>query len=109
VSDAPTAQVTIFSKTPFPGESDSALLSKRISLSAEGKPMSDGSACRMQAGTAVVAPAADARSLASLIEGMLPGNALALGSIVGGNGPTINVVTAAALAKLPAGSGATPA
>ena len=102
MSDAPTAQVTIFSKTPFPGEADSALLSKRISLSAEGKPVSDGSACRMQAGTAVVARAADAGSLAWLIEGMLPCNALALGSIVGGNGATMNVVTAAALAKLPA-------
>jgi hypothetical protein len=101
VSDALAAQITVFTKIARPGDPDSALLSKRIELGAEGKPVSDGSPCRMANGTAVIAPAADAGGLAWLIEGMLPCNALALGSIVGGNGATMNVVTAAALAQLP--------
>ena len=83
-----------------PGDADGALLSKRISLGIDGKPVSDGTPCRMATGTAITTTAANANALARLIEGMLPCNALALGSILGGNETSFNVVTASALARL---------
>jgi hypothetical protein len=79
------------------------LLTKRIALGGNGKPVSDGSACRMQAGTAVTIPAPDAATLASKIDALSPAEAVVLGSIKGAaNGQLLNVVTADALAKIDA-------
>jgi len=46
------------------------LLTKSIALGGDGKPVSDGSACRMQAGTAVTTPAPDAATLAGKIDAL---------------------------------------
>jgi hypothetical protein len=77
------------------------LLTKRITLGANGKPVSDGSACRMQAGTAVTTPAPDAATLAWKIDGLSAAEAMVLGSIKGAvDGQIVNVVTANELLKI---------
>jgi hypothetical protein len=77
------------------------LLTKRIALGEDGKPVSDGSACRMQAGTAVTTLAPDAATLAWKIDALSSAEAVVLGSIKGvAPGQIINVVTMDALAKL---------
>jgi hypothetical protein len=77
------------------------LLTKRISLGSDGKPVSDGSACRMKVGTAVTTPAPDAATLASKIDALSCAEAVVLGSIKGvASGQIVNVVTMDALAKL---------
>jgi hypothetical protein len=77
------------------------LLSKSISLDCNSRPVSDGSACRMQAGTAATTPAPDASTLAWKIEQLAAAEAIVLGSIkTVPRGQSANVVTANALAKL---------
>ena len=79
------------------------LLTKSISLDSNGRPVSDGSACRMQAGTAVTTLAPDAATLAWKIDTLSCAEAVVLGSIKGAAlGQIINVVTMDALAKLDA-------
>jgi hypothetical protein len=79
------------------------LLTKRIARGSDGKPVSDGSACRMQAGTAVTIPAPDAATLAGKIDTLSRAEAVVLGSIKGvPHGETVNIVTADALAKIDA-------
>jgi hypothetical protein len=56
----------------------------------------------MANGTACMADAPDAAALARVINGLRSCDALALGSIAGGNGTAVNVITNAALAKMPA-------
>lgn len=79
------------------------LLTKTISLGSNGRPVSDGSACRMHAGTAVTTPAPDASTLAWKIEQLAPTEAIVLGSIrTVPSGQTVNVVATNLLAKLDA-------
>jgi hypothetical protein len=96
------AEVTIFEKLPMGNDPDGALLSKRIKLGPDGVLVSDGSPCRMATGTAITIPVANPDALAGVIDGMQPCHALALGSINGGNGATVSVVTAKKLAELSA-------
>src|SRR3954470_20717406 len=68
------AQITLMrSATP--------LLSKRIDLADDGRPLADGSACQMQNGTATTTPAPDAATLAWKIENLSPAEAIVLGSV----------------------------
>jgi len=79
----------------------SGLLTKRIALNVDGKPVSDGSACRMQAGTAVTTSAPDAATFAWKTDALSCAEAVVLGSIknvVGGQ--TVDVVTANVLRQL---------
>ncbi len=77
------------------------LLTKSISLGSDGKPVSDGSACRMQAGTAMTTPAPDAPTLAGKIDALSCAEALVLGSIKDvDSGQIVNIVTADVLAKI---------
>jgi hypothetical protein len=101
VAATQTAQVCVFTKVAIAGDPAGNLLSKQIHLGPDKRPVADGSPCRMATGTAVNAPAPDAESLAWLIDGMLPSNALALGTIANANGVAVNLLTAAALQKLP--------
>jgi hypothetical protein len=55
------------------------LLCKRIALGADGRPVSDGSPCRMWAGTATRVEIKGACGLAELISGMDSSEALILG------------------------------
>lgn len=78
-------------------------LTKTISLGSNGRPVSDGSACRMHAGTAVTTPAPDASTLAWKIEQLASTEAIVLGSIrTVPSGQTVNVVATNLLAKLDA-------
>jgi hypothetical protein len=99
---AADATVCFLTKVPHPSDPAGNLLSKRISLGPDNRPVSDGSFCRMAAGTAVNVPAPDSGTLAALIDSMAPCNALALGRISNVNGLTVNLVTVAALAVLTA-------
>ena len=96
------ARVTVLTKIAAPTDPNGALLSKRIALGPDGAPHADGGPCRMANGLACMADAPNAAALAWIIDGLRSCDALALGSIIGGNGAgtTMNVVTAAALAKL---------
>ncbi len=60
----------------------SGLLCKRIALGADGRPASDGSPCRMWAGTATRAEVNGASGLANVITGMEASEALILGDHV---------------------------
>jgi hypothetical protein len=95
------AQITVLTKLARSGDPAGALLSKRITLGLDGKPSSDGSACRMASGTAVTVAVADAAALGSLIDGLRECDALALGSVDGALGVQLNVVTADVLARVP--------
>jgi hypothetical protein len=86
------AEVTILTKLALPGDPDGDLLSKRIALGLDSRPVSDGAPCRMANGTATTVAAPDAAALAFLINDLRPNQALALGSLVHGAGP-VNVVT----------------
>jgi hypothetical protein len=98
-----TAEVTIFTKRPTANDPNGALMSKRIALGPDGVPVSDGSPCRMATGTAITVSVQNASALAGVIDGMQRCNALALGSINGGNnGTPVQVVTAKKLAELSA-------
>ena len=95
------AEITIFTKQPMPHDINGALLSKRITLGPDSKPVSDGSPCRMANGTAMTVSVENAAALAGRINAMQPSNALALGSINGGNnGTPVQVVIAKKLAAL---------
>jgi hypothetical protein len=94
------AEITIFTKLARPGDPDGALLSKRIALGPDGRPTSDGSPCRMASGTTLTVAAPDSCALSLVIEKMRACDALALGSIGNANGTRVNVITAAAQAKL---------
>ena len=67
-------QITLITDVP-------ALMSKRISLDLDGKLKSDGSECRMIAGTAARAFAETASDLARIIQGCVSNQAIALGAL----------------------------
>lgn len=69
-------QITVLTKTDAP-----TLLSKRISLTLEGKLKSDGSACQMCTGTAIRAFPATAIALARIMAGCGSDQAIALGAL----------------------------
>ena len=71
------ASVTVFTKVATPGEPTT--LSKLISIGADGRVFSDGSACRMAEGIARTVSAPDAQTLAHVIGNLGSENALALG------------------------------
>jgi hypothetical protein len=71
-----TAQVTLISKRDV-----SSLMSKRISLTNDGKIRSDGSKCLMVAGTAARAFAGTANELARIIQSCGSHQAIALGAL----------------------------
>src|SRR6516225_9431536 len=71
------AFVTLFTKVAAPGEPTT--LSKRISIGADDRVFSDGSACRMVEGIARTVSAPDAQTLAHVIGNLGSENALALG------------------------------
>jgi len=76
-------RVTIFEKPPEDGP-----LSKTIKLDANGKPVSDGSACRMWRGTARSVEVRDLREFSAVIGGLSSQQAIALGSFKAGVGST---------------------
>jgi hypothetical protein len=67
-------ELTVFTKAD-------GLLTKRIALTADGKIVSDGSACRMARGTAQRMKVAGVGQLAELIENIRSDQALALGAL----------------------------
>jgi hypothetical protein len=69
-------QITLISKCDVP-----SLMSKRISLTDDGKPHSDGSECRMVTGTATRAFAGKASDLARIIRSCGSNQAIALGAL----------------------------
>jgi hypothetical protein len=69
------------------------VLSKRISLDADGKPVSDGSACVMARGTARRQVIADIGDLGTFIGAMKSNEALALGALRLGVPNTVGVAT----------------
>src|SRR5215469_8759086 len=71
------ASVTVFTKVATPGEPTT--LSKRISIGADDRVFSDGSACRMAEGIARTVSASDVQTLAHVIGNLGSENALALG------------------------------
>jgi hypothetical protein len=80
------AVVTVFQKA-------GGILTKRISLSADGKIISDGSECRMSRGTARRVPVPTATALAGLINAMASHEALALGTLKDDIPDGVRVVT----------------
>ena len=77
--------------TQFTKPLDDGVMSKTIKLAPDGKPIPDGSACRMWRGEAVVYELIDVNELALLISQCTPQQALAFGSIkpefLNGGGP----------------------
>jgi hypothetical protein len=69
-------QITLITKRDAP-----ALMSKRISLDANGKLKSDGSECRMVTGTATRAVAGTASDLAQIVQSCSSNQAIALGAL----------------------------
>ncbi|HEY6755630.1 MAG TPA: hypothetical protein VI077_13145 [Pseudolabrys sp.] len=67
-------EITVFSK-------DGGPLTKRISLSSDGKVFSDGSACTMARGTAKRARIDSVDDLAKLIENLKSNQAIGLGAL----------------------------
>jgi hypothetical protein len=94
------AEITVVTKSAH-GDPNGSLLSKRITLGPNG-PVSDATPCLMVAGSAVTYSVPDAATFSAVITGLSCSDALALGSITGANSSTVNVVTSAMLAKLPA-------
>jgi hypothetical protein len=79
------------------------ILSKRITLGEDGKPLADGSACKMARGDAVTVAAPDAASLAALIDPMPSDQVLVLAPIKDvAPGTRVEVITANALRQRPA-------
>jgi hypothetical protein len=79
----------------------SGLLTKSITLGSDGKPRTDGSACRMWEGIASTSPAPDAATLAWKIDSLSSEEALVLGSVKNAAaGDTTHVVTADELSRL---------
>jgi hypothetical protein len=76
-------RITIFEKPAPDGP-----LSKTIKLDANGKPVSDGSACRMWRGTARSIELRDLSEFSTVIGGLSPQQAIALGSFKAGVGRT---------------------
>jgi hypothetical protein len=96
-----SAEITVFTKHAQPGDPYGTLLSKRIALGDDGRPVSDSSPCRMAIGTAITLPVPDAATFAEAINRHASCNALGLGSIIDANGIESRVVTAGTLARLP--------
>lgn len=88
-------ELTILAKSHGP-------LSKRITLGDDGKPIADGSACVMAAGSARRAPVDGAADLAALIGRLGSSEALALGRLRADLPDAVRIVTEAARRKLDA-------
>jgi hypothetical protein len=67
-------EITVFSKV-------GGQLTKKISLSEDGKPLSDGAACWMSKGHAMRTAIANLHTLAAVIEDLKPSQAIALGTL----------------------------
>jgi hypothetical protein len=72
-----SASVTVFTKVAT--RCEPTTLSKRISIGADGRVFSDGTACRMAEGIPRTVSAPDAQTLAGVISNLRSENALALG------------------------------
>ena len=83
-------ELAVFSKTGGP-------LTKRITLTADGKIASDGSACTMARGRAKRKRIGGVGELAALIEGLTSEQAIALGALRDELPDEIRIVTKAAL------------
>jgi hypothetical protein len=81
-------QITLITKRDAP-----ALMSKRISLEANGKLKSDGSECRMVTGTAARAVAGTAGDLAQIVQSCGSNQAIALGALNEDLSTPVNVTT----------------
>jgi hypothetical protein len=79
-------EITVFSKAGGP-------LTKEISLAKDGTVISDGSACVMSSGEAERVCVAGVEEFAALIGGLRPNQAIALGTLRGGVGNKVEVVT----------------
>jgi hypothetical protein len=88
------AEITVLEKNGGP-------LTKRISLSPDGKVKSDGSACIMAQGSAHRMQVSDVGDLAGLIEHVQSNQALALGMLRPGLPDRVTIVTKRKLASLP--------
>ncbi len=86
MSNAGGVEVTLFTKSGGP-------LTKRISLGADGKVTSDGSACTMSKGTARRVKIADVGQFGRLVEAMTRNEAIALGTLRPGLPNQVKVVT----------------
>ena len=89
-----TIELTVFSKTGGP-------LTKRVTLTADGKIASDGIACYMARGRAKRVRIGGVGELAALIERSDLKQAIALGSLRDGLPDEVRIVTKAAIARAP--------
>src|SRR5882762_219765 len=89
-------QITLITKRDAP-----ALMSKRISLDADGVLKSDGSECRMVTGTAARAFAGTASALALIVQSCGSNQAIALGALKDDLSTPVNVTTKDRLDKHP--------
>jgi hypothetical protein len=96
-----SAEITVFTKHPHPGDPYGTLLSKRIALGDDGTPVSDGTPCRMATGTAITLPVPNAVMFAEAINRHVSYNALSLGSTGHAVGIEFHIATAKTLASLP--------
>ena len=90
-TNATSIELVVFSKTGGP-------LTKRITLTADGKIASDGSACTMARGRAKRIRIGGIGELAALIEGLTSKQAIALGALRDELPDEVRIVTKAALA-----------
>ena len=88
-------KLVVFNKTGGP-------LTKRITLTADGKITSDGSACTMSRGRAKRVRIGGLDELAALIEGLTSEQAIALGALRDELPDEVRIVTKAALAGVAA-------
>ncbi len=91
--NAAPGEITLLTKADGP-------LTKRISLTADGKIKSDGSACVMVYGAAQRVPVPDVHALAAVIGSLGPDQALALGSLRSDLPDKVAVVTKGKLGSL---------
>ena len=82
-----SGEITLFTKS-------AGALSKRISIDANGKIVSDGSECRMSAGVAKRMPNMSAENLAKTISNIPSDSAIAIGALIHDAGAEPNVVAA---------------
>jgi hypothetical protein len=86
------AEITLFAKS-------GGILTKRISLAADGSVKSDGSACKMSQGVARRVEVAGVKQLVEVIDRVQPNQAIALGVLKPDLPDTVKVVTKKAFAS----------
>ncbi len=85
-ADSKVAEITLFTKS-------SGILTKRISLTADGSAKSDGSACKMSQGAARRIEVAGVKQLVEVIDRVQPNQAIALGVLKPDLPEVVKVVT----------------